>query len=528
MTKDDTAAPAAGATRRWILGAGGILVLHALWLAGNRVPPAWDMAYHQLAGWELARALSSGRWELLWQGLSDYYPPLYYWWEAAVFLVCGPVPWIAGAANLPGLLLLSYATYRLATRVAGAAAAVAAGWLVLLFPLLAWSSRETLIDPSLAGVTALGLLALVRLQERAGLSRAVAFGMVSAAGMWLKWTYPLFLAFPVAVAWFRSERRRETALRLLDSALIAAPLVAAWYLPHLADLQARFRATAGAAAWEGDPPWYTVAGLLYYPRVLSGYYLFLPLTALALVAALRAQRNGSPPGGRAGARLVAAALLGGLVLLTCLPAKDPRYAMPLAAPLAVWLVTKLQVSDRLRRATLALALLQFLAASFVPIPWKWSLFGEPDPCHYRNTAREWVWFSTHYYCVMGAPRREDWGYQRLLELLPAGARVGFVPEHARFHLVALQLAAAQQERRLQVFRLGDRDDWPRTLAAADWVVGKTGDQGIDVLTRFNGEVYEALQILHWPVVAEWELPDGSRARLWRNPAGPTPEGGTRD
>lgn len=509
---------APGTTARWALGTAAILAVHALWLAWNRLPPAWDMAYHQLMGWEVARALAEGRWTILGQGMSDYYPPLYHLWEAAVYTLCGPVPWIAGPANLPGLLLLSYAAYRLAARVAEPRVAVTAGWVVLLLPLVAWSSRETLIDPSLAGVTALGLLALVRLEERPTFGRAAACGLVSAAGMWLKWTYPLFLAGPAAVAWYRSDSRRTLALRLLDTGLIAAPLIALWYLPHLDHLRSRFAVTAAAAVWEGDPPWHSLAGLLYYPRVLSGYYLFLPLTVLVLAAVVLSWRTGPESGVRKCDSLLAATLVVSLAALTLLPAKDPRYAMPLAAPLVAWLAGKLQAASRLWKLLLPVALGQFFLLSFVPLPLKWGLAGAADPCHYRNIVREWIWFATHYYCIMGAPRRKDWGYPRLLTHLSGNAQVGFVAEHPRFHPVALQLAAAQRGQRLHAFRLGDSDDWPQTLADADWVVGKTGDQGIDVLTRFNADVYEALEILGWPVVAEWPLPDGSFARLWRNPA----------
>jgi hypothetical protein len=62
------------------------------------------------------------------------------------------------------------------------------------------------------------------------------------------------------------------------------------------------------------------------------------------------------------------------------------------------------------------------------------------------------------------------------------------------------------------------DRWQAGLEGADWVIGKTGDQGISYITDFNDEVYSALETLRWPLVNSWDLPDGSRALLWRNPS----------
>jgi len=502
---------------RWAAGTAAILLAHAVWLIWNRVPPAWDMAYHQLMGWRIAQQIAAGNLAVLLQGASDYYPPLYHFWEAVLYLLTGAVSWIAGPANLPGLLLLSYCTYRLTARVIPEDAAVPAGHLVLLFPLVAWTSRESLVDPSLAGVTAVTLLWFLRLLENPSRCRAIAFGLVTAAGCWLKWTFPLFLVGPAAAALYLTKDRRGLCLRLLDAALVAAPVIGLWYLPRLADLQIRFAETAGAAAWEGDPAWYTPAGILYYPRVLSGYYLFLPLTLLAVGALVLQRRRNTAGLTSSGYVVLLAALVGGWMLLTLLPAKDPRYVMPLAVPLAAWLVVLLFPRPRLRAVFMVTAVMQFLSASFMP-PLKVGLFGYADPCHYRNTAREWVWFSTHYSCVLGAPRREDWGYDRLIDTLADGGPVGFVPEHPRFHVGALQLAGEQAGGSISAFRLGIDDAWPQALARARWVVGKSGDQGVDVLTRYNQEVYDALEVLEWPVADEWKLPDGSRATVWRNPS----------
>ncbi|HLV01372.1 MAG TPA: hypothetical protein VKZ59_08905, partial [Acidobacteriota bacterium] len=55
------------------------------------------------------------------------------------------------------------------------------------------------------------------------------------------------------------------------------------------------------------------------------------------------------------------------------------------------------------------------------------------------------------------------------------------------------------------------------LESFDWVVGKGGNQGISYITSYNREVYRLIEESEWPLIASWELPDGSQAWLWRNP-----------
>jgi len=51
----------------------------------------------------------------------------------------------------------------------------------------------------------------------------------------------------------------------------------------------------------------------------------------------------------------------------------------------------------------------------------------------------------------------------------------------------------------------------------DFVIGKTGPQGISYITGFNQQVYDFLTEQEWPLIETWPLPDASEARLWQNP-----------
>ena len=55
------------------------------------------------------------------------------------------------------------------------------------------------------------------------------------------------------------------------------------------------------------------------------------------------------------------------------------------------------------------------------------------------------------------------------------------------------------------------------LESLDWLIGKTGEQGISYITRYNQQVYDAVEARNWRLVQTWNLPDGTEAVLWQNP-----------
>ena len=513
----------------WSGGFFTILAVHGIWQALNHMPPAWDMAFHQRMGWSFYEAVGSGASFTRIVHLSDYYPPLYYLIEALAYALAGGTRWIPFLANLPGLFLLSYFTFRLAWDTTENRLAPLAGHLVLMFPLLAWTSRESLLDPSLSGLLAVALFLLVRSHDLVERKWALAFGFSVAAGLLLKWTFVAFILPGVACSIWLSPQRAVSRKNLLDAILVAIPPVFLWYLPNLNTLLDRFQLTTAGAGWEQDPEVWSLLGWVYYPRCLSSYYLFLPLTAAFLLAIWRLlgwNRTGgagrSISGNRSGSApwIVTGTLVGGLILLTLLKAKDPRYVMPLVVPMALILFWGLLDIPGVLSVVTGWAFLQYLLISFsLPlVPEKVALFELAPDTDYAGMRQEWVLFETNYFGVVGPPRSEDWRYVDILGYLSSGEKIGFVPDSAFFHPGALELKAVQGGIDLSVFRLGLTDDWTEMLEKADWIVGKSGSQGISYITLYNREVYGALKTLNWPRIASWELPDGSQAMIWRNPS----------
>jgi len=500
----------------FLLSFASVLLLHLAYALLNQTPPVWDMAYHQLQGFQYLAAWQSGALWSRFTQISSYYPPFYYLEEAVVLALVPYGRFLPFLVNLPGLFLLGFCTFRLAEVHVGRRWAWLAGLLPLLFPLVAWTSRESLLDVSLAGWVAAAVFLLWRSRMLESHAWSLLLGGVFALGMLTKWTFVVFLIFPVAYALYAAADRRKSLLHLLDGALISAPAIFAWYLPNLKALAERFALTSGTGiALENDPTVWHVQGWLYYPRCLSSYYLCLPLTLLFVVGVVAWWRRARSL--EEGTSLLWWWLAGGTLLLTLLDAKDPRYVMPLIAPVAILLVLFWKNRPRVLWTIALVAFLQFLLISFNILgkPVKWAIFDIKNDTDYISLSREWVFFQTHYFDAAGPAHREDWRLDEIVKVLPAGERVGFVPDMAHFNPGTLQLAGLLAGKKLELVRLGDSAPSAETLSKFHYVVGKTGGQGISYITAYNGAVYEKLKQENWTIVGQWQAPDGSRIAVWR-------------
>jgi 4-amino-4-deoxy-L-arabinose transferase-like glycosyltransferase len=503
----------------WSLSLVLVLLVHVLYELWSDLPPLWDMAYHQDQGILYLRAWEQGQFLSRFADLSTYYPPLYYLQEAVVLALFSYNQFLPLLANLPGILLLSYSTFLLAGHYIGPRYSWLVGVLPLMFPLVAWTSRESLLDVPLSGWVAVALVIVLRSRMLEVRRTALLLAPILALGMLTKWTFVVFLFFPLCYAIYASGDRKRSLLNLVDGCLLAMPLMFVWYLPNLGALAERFALTSGTGTvLEGDPRWTQLQAWIYYLRCLSSYYLYLPLTLLFLAGMLlRRYRNQTP----AYLGLLWWALAGSLVILTLMDAKDPRYTMPVVAPLAILLVLFWRHRPALVYAIAVLATLQFLTISFDLLgrPVKLAVLHIQNDTDYLSLSREWVFFQTHYFDAAGPARRENWPIREILSVIPAGQTVGCIPDLPRFNPGALQLKARVDGREQKFLRIGHSAESLESLGGLPYVIGKTGPQGISYITAFNQHTYDRLRQLDWPVVGQWGAPDGTIIRLWQNPKG---------
>ena len=175
---------------------GLILAIHIVWEIKADMPPVWDMAYHELKGWEYWQALQDGQ----------FLPIL---------------------SNISGMFLLSYCSFGIATLCMDKKVAVWAGLLTLLFPFVAWCSRLSLLDGALAGWVAAAGYCLLKSRWFEGKAWTLAFGLACAAGVLTKWTFGFYLLLPICYALTQSENRKRS-------------LVNRWMLPFLPSLPFSF------------------------------------------------------------------------------------------------------------------------------------------------------------------------------------------------------------------------------------------------------------------------------------------------
>jgi len=504
--------------RIWAFGFLLLFALNISWESANNLPPSWDMAHHQLMGLQFLETFSSGNLLEGYSGLTNYYPPLYYLNEVLVLLLFGDTQFLPLLSNLFGLFLLSFFTFRTAEKIMPSYAAVSAGLVVLMLPMVAWTSRVSLLDTGLAGWVILAFFLVIKSNCFEHRGYTFLFGLTCAAGTLHKWTFPFFLVFTVFYILAVSGSRKKVLLNLCLAGAAAIPLAATWYWPNAGNLLERIRMTAEAGTqFEQDPGLTSAWGWIYYVRCLSGYYLFLPLTLLSSAALFRLRRDlfKNRP-----LQLAAVTLAGSVLIMTLLDMKDPRYIMPAAPFLVILLMAGWKDKPAWTRAVIpGLCFFQLISVSYtVPgIPQKIALFEVKNDTSYKGMNYEWVLFETDYFDILGRARNENWRLNELMNYFRDGETVAVIPEHPYFNTSTFNLLAYKWGySELSLVRLGIDEFSPEQLERADWIVGKSGPQGVDFLTVFNQDVYAHLSEDQWPIRIILSLPDGSKARIWEN------------
>lgn len=502
-----------------------VMVVDIVWELLNETPAIWDMAYHQLQGWSYLEAFRAGTLVSKFSSLSPSYPPLYYLQEALVFAWIPESEFKILIVNLPFILLIAYATYRISALFLSGAVAAWAPLLVLLFPAMTMVHREALLDGALAAWVTVGAWLILRSHWFAHRGWTLAFGLVCALGTLTKWTMAIYLIVPVVFGVAASGRRGRTIANLAVAGLVALPLVLSYYLPNLGAMISRYPTTeqTGLIPWlpyprHGEPGLNNIWGWIYYPRVLSSYFLYFPLTVLFGIGVFRNRTNG--PARAALEQRIPLFLwswLGsGLIFLTFITPKDPRFVLPMIPPMAMLLLFFWEDRPRLIGLIVALALIQSVTFS-LPLfrPVKLALFGLEGDRDYQSLQREWVLYANHYFHLGGPPVREDWRLAEILEVIPEGASVGVLPTLPRFHSGSLQLQSVTSDRNVSFFDFNEGPFGPNALTESDFLVAKTGHQGISFITNGNEQVMEGLPEKGWGLLREWPLPDGGRAQLWK-------------
>ncbi|MBI2369752.1 MAG: glycosyltransferase family 39 protein [Deltaproteobacteria bacterium] len=518
----------------------------ALWIQREAAPPLWDQADYLQRSEVIAAHLRAGELGLLLDVLlhtgarSSFVALL----PQAFYALLGHSPRTALLVNLVAMPVLLGSVYAMARHLLGPAAGILAAFFTAMSPLVFGLSRQFLTDFPLATAVALSyaLLFASAYLTRSGWTWCL--GVVLAAGLLLKVTFPLFVAgglgLVVAIRLLAGPASRQ--LLPLDLFRLTLPVLVVagpWYIVNLRGILwfSEYAAFGSAAQYYGLGPVLAPSTIWRYSGML-GLQAFSPLLVLlgvALVAAaalggawrylLRRLRAPEP---------LAVALWGGLPLLalTLSYNKDMRYLLPAIPAFAVGLAALVQAQPRwvggalLSLLTPALVV-QFLLLSFVP---------SEALARSRLLAATLLPVRSLY---TQPPRPEAWPVEQVVatvagqEPMP-GAVVALLANHGALHPNLLNYVAWQQGYRHLWFYACNHHSPTYSLrecltaiASADLVLAKTGDAGPAYATRFSPEIRRLLDQGSLPfrrLPQTIRLPDGSEILLYQatGPRRPAP------
>lgn len=501
--------------------------MNAVWLVIDTRPPVWDMALHQIFALNYVPGYSVPEGLRIWQ-LSGNYPPLVHLFIAGVFSIFHPNPDIAAFANLPATFLLFWSVLELGRYFTSGASARWALILTLLTPYLIWMSRETILDYWLSAWVAVAWVILIRTDGFKSRFWSRVFGLVCAFGLLTKWLFAGFMAVPFLLIAVRHRiwKEEEHLVNAVQSLMLAAAIAGVWYLPNLSRLIRYFQANAQVGALEGEPQVFSFQSFIYYLRLLEGYQLygllFLLLAGGVVFVISRRLLKDSV--------LWVSFVAGGWFVMTLLRTKDPRFTMPLLAPLLLvpgaWMAS-LESSGRSRLARAAQILLvgalavQAYATNF-GISWlPQQVILMPG---YQGSLRwDWQLFSQHYFGILGAPRREDWKQSEILNRVAeeaprraAAMSLALVPDLPRFTAVNFQLAAKLSKMPVRIGHIQFAAGGLSAFDGYDFVIMSETEQGMPWTTQSAGSLNRLIVERHdiFKPVAIYSIPNGDVVRLY--------------
>jgi 4-amino-4-deoxy-L-arabinose transferase-like glycosyltransferase len=498
-----------------------VWIINAIWLAIDTRPPVWDMALHQMYALNYIPGFHPEdlKFSTFWL-LSGNYPPFVHLVIAAVLRIFHASPHIATLANIPATFLLFWALFELGVYFTSEAAAKWACILMLLTPYLMWMSRETILDYWLSAWTAVAWVLLIWADGFESRRWSRVFGVSCGLGLLTKWLFPGFIAIPFLLVALRARiwKNAERLVNAAQSILLAAAIAGLWYARNLAHLIQYFGENAQIGALEGEPPVFSFQSFIYYLRLLEGYQLYAVLFVL-LVGGLAFVISRSALHDRA---LWIAMVIGGWLAMTLLRTKDPRFTMPLLAPLlvipAAWITSWRRAGQMF---VLAVLILQAYAINF-GITWlPQQIVLMPG---YQGSLRwDWQLFSQHYFNILGAPRQEEWQQNEIINRVSeeatkrnAAASLALVPDLARFNYFNFQLAAKLAKMPMRIEHVATATAGVSSFDGFHFVVTTEMEQGMPWTT---GEARALNQLIVsrpdiFKPITSYRLPNGDAAQLY--------------
>lgn len=404
---------------------------NTIWLVSDRRLPFWDeYRYFEMTD-DFAEALADRGLAGFRQVLDGHpsHPPLFPILSVPFYVAFGHDFFAARYVLVPLGALLSLLMFSWARRLSTPATGLLAALIASGLPAIAGYQHLFYTEAALMPILVLSLIILQHSDDLSRRGASLAFGAAAGLGALVKWTFPLFLVVPVAMALI--QRRQWKGL--LCAFGIALAIAGPWLTTHLDGLW-RFAAT-GVFSGEGGLSTVghsilSVESLCYYPReiVLAGVGVTLAVFMIPCVWLFRKLL-----------RLHADILIGiafPILVFTAIPTKQLRHVVPVFPMIALLIALGV---DRVRSrplrlavycATALVAVLSFVQTSF-------SILG--DGPHLSIMDRRLAWFGEKR--EPGAPDARTWPVADAIDLIVRNIAMDPPAEHPPEVLVLFNLTA---------------------------------------------------------------------------------------
>jgi len=490
----------------WLLLAilfGLLITVTVVWVSMDRRPPMWDHANHLERAVTCKQILADpGRdrfREIM--AVSSFYPPLVPCAAGGLYLFVPPTP-VASQAIILGFLGVGLlAIFLLGRMLFDSRTGLLAALIFGAAPFVIFSASNFQLDLPLASMVALAILGLVKSEGFSRRGWSLTSGVILGLGLLTKPPFLLYLLPALVLAAlpaFRGEDRARRMGNLVAALLLPMVLGLPWYGPRFFGLPAQvLNRSFKQAAESGYPEVLSVFSLTFYPLA------FLPqfglLAGLLFGWGCWAIRNDR----RVRGILLSSCLIPfGLFLF--LQNKNLRYTLPILPMAALVAAGGLRgMKPRWRRVLLVgcviLSLGQVGAAAFgiPPVP-AWTPFNLPIVMTFPPSSAEWPHAE-----ILSLLVRESGGRP---------ATVSVVPNYNFFSVSNFRYYSVRDGLPLTFTRAWD--EYPLEI---DFMLLKTGDQGpafsiakparIMAKIKAGDPPFEKV----FPIIAEFALPDGSRA-----------------
>ena len=474
--------------------------------------------------------------------------------------------------NHIAVVVLCLSLYGIGRRLGRAWCGLVAAYVTMAMPAMFGLSRQFLLEFSVTAAVMLFVYCLVNREGRGSVFRVLLAGGAVTVGLLIRETFLMYIAVPTAVAFVYALKRAASgragdgkdAVRELCAIVIAlvAGGAAAWLLWYGPNFSVWYESAAGNFLGEvGSHYWVPLPEYLAFQVRAAHLQYYVPLALLILVLwrlfVGRARRSRVKRKENVHLRADIITLAGGVLvpLGVCLVSVDriAHFFFP-ALPMLGLLLAYFYV--RFARGWVAVVVAAGLLYLVVPVGYI-SWYAPVQVEDADGVSSSWGRFSAGLlplpsYAV--PPEKEDWKTRDVIELIncdylrrhKAGGIKGVcLPSLPHFHGNWFKYLGLQMHLRGETRCLCRMDTLPLPVGLAEdecadfistqqYVVTKSGDNGVDWLTAQNERIVDAIKkaegYLFEEISGGIELPDGSTVTVYRNRflvAGPGSEEFTR-